>query len=99
MLLYHGTSTALGIRDYIYPSTETNVLRERRGKNQFRVFLTRSIASADAYADKAVAKFGGKPIILVVHKAQNLSSWHNGEFICDFAKVDGKLRGAHYNDY
>lgn len=89
---YHGTSTALNIKDRLKPATITNNLRETRKKNQSVVFLTNSIKSAEKYAKLAVNKYGGKPIIYeCLPDKYSLIKLHNAEFICDFARIINKV--------
>lgn len=64
---YHGTSTALGIDKVILPPEQTEKLSEvGRKKNLNKVFFTRDLRSAEAYAHKAVKNFGGNPVIYKV---------------------------------
>jgi hypothetical protein len=71
----------------ILPPTETNNLRE-----DFRtgfldcVFITPLRKSAEAYARKCAAKFGGQPVVYEV-KPVNLSEINVSQYICDKAYV------------
>lgn len=88
MILYHGTSDILPIKDFILPPVLTNSLRE-----EFRttildyVFLTSSKVSAEKYAKKAVEKFGGSPIIYECETIEEVYKIHNNEFITRKAKI------------
>lgn len=66
-VFFHGTSSVLGITDILLPPTKTTLLAELgRKKNLDKVFFTLDFNSAGIYADKAVKRFGGKPIVLRV---------------------------------
>ena len=64
---YHGTSSALGITTALLPPEKTERLAELgRKRNLDKVFFTRDAKSAEIYAKKAVKRFGGKPVVLLV---------------------------------
>ena len=85
MTYYHGTSVS-GLTE-ILPPTETNILRE-----DFRhsfldcVFVTPLKKSAEAYAKRCAAKFGGQPIVYEVEPV-NPSEVNVSQYICDKAIV------------
>lgn len=85
MTYYHGTSVS-GLTE-ILPPIETNNLRE-----DFRhsfldcVFVTPLKRSAEAYARKCAAKFGGDPVVYEV-KPVNPSELNVSQYICDKAIV------------
>jgi hypothetical protein len=85
MTYYHGTSVS-GLTE-ILPPTETNNLRE-----DFRhsfldcVFVTPLKKSAEAYARKCAAKFGGQPVVYEVEPV-NPSEVNVSQYICDKAIV------------
>ena len=85
MTYYHGTSVS-GLTE-ILPPTETNILRE-----DFRhsfldcVFVTPLRKSAEAYAKKCAAKFGGQPIVYEVEPVDP-SEVNVSQYICDKAIV------------
>ena len=85
MTYYHGTSVS-GLTE-ILPPTETNILRE-----DFRtgfldcVFVTPLRKSAEAYAKKCAAKFGGDPVVYEV-KPVNEYEINVSQYICDKAYV------------
>ena len=85
MTYYHGTSVS-GLKE-ILPPTETNNLRE-----DFRhsfldcVFVTPLRKSAEAYARKCAAKFGGDPVVYEVDPV-NPSEVNGSPYICDKAIV------------
>ena len=85
MTYYHGTSVS-GLTE-ILPPTETNILRE-----DFRhsfldcVFVTPLKKSAEAYAKKCAAKFGGDPVVYEV-KPVNPSEVNVSQYVCDKAIV------------
>jgi hypothetical protein len=85
MTFYHGTSVS-GLRE-ILPPTETNILREdfRQGYRDC-VFVTPIRKSAEAYARKCAAKFGGDPVVYEV-KPVNPSEINVSQYICDKALV------------
>jgi hypothetical protein len=85
MTYYHGTSMS-GLK-VILPPIETNNLRE-----DFRhsfldcVFITPLRKSAEAYAKKCAAKFGGDPVVYEV-KPVNPTEINVSQYICDRAFV------------
>lgn len=85
MTFYHGTSVS-GLKE-ILPPTETNNLRE-----DFRtgfldcVFVTPLKKSAESYARKCTAKFGGNPIVYEVEPI-NPSEVNVSQYVCDKAIV------------
>ena len=85
MTYYHGTSVS-GLTE-ILPPTETNNLRE-----DFRtgfldcVFVTPLRKSAETYARKCAAKFGGDPIVYEVEPV-NPSEVNVSQYICGKAIV------------
>ena len=85
---YHGTSTALNIKEYIFPPIYTQIKREEwRAKHIDKVFTTTSLLSAQNYAKKACNKYGGKPVIYRVKPMGNLWNRINGEFLSDKARI------------
>lgn len=68
MIFYHGTTTACGITNALLPPTRTGHCTELgRVNNLDRVFFTRDIGYAEIYAKKAVKRFGGKPVVMVLN--------------------------------
>lgn len=90
-MYYHGTSSNINIEDGILlPSTNTNILREKRNKYLDSVFVTDSLKSAIMYANKAVNKFNGYPIVYrVTPDDETILYKGNHEYICDYAYIDG----------
>lgn len=85
MTYYHGTSVS-GLTE-ILPPVETNMLREDFRKKFLNcVFITPIKKSAEAYARKCAAKFGGNPIVYEV-KPVNPSEINVSQYICDKAYV------------
>lgn len=85
MTFYHGTSIA-GL-SVILPPSETDVLREDfRTKFQDCVFVTPLKKSAEAYARKCAAKFGGTPVVYEVEPV-NPSEINVAQYICTKAQV------------
>ncbi len=85
MTYYHGTSVS-GLKE-ILPPTETNILREDfRKKFMDCVFVTPLKKSAEMYARKCAAKFGGDPIVYEV-EPNNPSEINVSQYICDKAIV------------
>ena len=85
MTYYHGTSIA-GLK-VILPPIETRVLREDfRKKLMDCVFVTPLKKSAEAYAKKCAATFGGDPIVYEVEPV-NPSEINVSQYICDKAYV------------
>lgn len=79
------------MKDKLLPPIATNNLRETfRKKLQDKVFVTDSKVSAEKYAKKAVAYFGGHEVIYTV-KPDYYSLIKNGtEYITDYAVVLSK---------
>ena len=85
MTYYHGTSIS-GLK-VILPPTETNNLREDFRTNfQDCVFVTPLRKSAETYARKCAAKFGGDPVVYEVTPV-NPSEINVSQYICDKALV------------
>lgn len=87
-VFYHGTSTFVDVKDKLLPPIATDNLRETfRKKLQDKVFVTDSKVSAEKYAKKAVAHFGGDAVIYTV-KPDYYSLIKNGtEYITDYAVI------------
>ena len=85
MTYYHGTSIH-GLTE-ILPPVETNILREdfRQGYRDC-VFVTPLRKSAEAYARKCAAKFGGQPVVYEVEPV-NEYEINVSQYICDKAYV------------
>ncbi len=66
---YHGTSTALDIRDELLPPTMTGKQTEPRAQRRGKVFFTNSLISAKHYAKIAVNQWGGEPVIYRIEPA------------------------------
>lgn len=90
MTFYHGTSIQ-GLTE-ILPPSETNTLREdfRQGYRDC-VFVTPIRKSAETYARKCAAKFGGDPVVYEV-KPVNPSEVNISQYICDKAYVVNSYR-------
>ena len=85
MTFYHGTSVSW-LKE-ILPPTETNILREDfRHKFLDCVFVTQLRKSAETYARKCAAKFGGDPVVYEV-KPVNPININTAQYICDKAFV------------
>lgn len=85
MTYYHGTSIP-GLR-VILPPIDTDVLREDFRRNFLDcVFVTPLKKSAEAYARKCAAKFGGNPVVYEV-KPVNPTNINTAQYICDKAFV------------
>ena len=85
MTYYHGTSIA-GLQE-ILPPAETGYLREGfRRKFRDCVFVTPLRKSAEAYARKCAATFGGDPVVYEVEPV-NPSEINTAQYICDKARV------------
>lgn len=95
-VFYHGTSTNVNVKDKLLPPITTDNLRETfRKKLQDKVFVTDSKVSAEKYAKKAIAHFGGEAIIYTV-KPDYYSLIKNGtEYTTDYAIILNKeIKGA-----
>ena len=91
MKYYHGTSSSLDVGSYLLPSIDTDVLREDfRSKLRDVVFVTSSVVSAEKYSKKAVEKFGGNPVVMVVSPIGSRRI-NNNEYVCDKAIVLKRL--------
>lgn len=98
-VFYHGTSTNVNVKDRLLPPVYTDNLRETfRKKCRDKVFVTDSKVSAEKYAKKAVAYFGGREVIYTV-KPDYYSLIKNGtEYTTDYAvvlfkEIKGDLNG------
>ena len=84
---YHGTSDIFPI-SFIYPAIETGNLREEWRKSFIdKVFMTNSIFSAERYAKKAATKFGGNPIVYIVHPIGDVWQVNATEFVANAAEI------------
>lgn len=90
MYYYHGTSSKLKINRLILPNIYTKIIREDRSKNNDVVYITTSKVSAEYYANKAVEKFGGYPIIYRVNPKPYATNLNNNEYVCNIAEVISK---------
>ena len=90
-VFYHGTSTCVNVKDKLLPPIATDNLRETfRKKCRDKVFVTDSKVSAEKYAKKAVAYFGGGGVLYTV-KPDYYSLIKNGiEYTTDYAVVLAK---------
>ena len=85
MTYYHGTSIA-GLQE-ILPPAETGYLREDfRKKFMDCVFVTPLRKSAEMYARKCAAKFGGQPVVYEVRPV-NPCEINVAQYVCDKAFV------------
>ena len=86
---YHGTSSALNIKNLLLPPSESGVIREDfRKRNLNEVFLTTSKLSALRYAVKAAARFGGVPVVYEVEPDFTTCEPRiDNEYICSYAKI------------
>lgn len=87
-VFYHGTSTNVNVKDKLLPPIATNNLRETfRKKCRDKVFVTDSKVSAEKYAKKAVAYFGGDAVVYTA-KPDYYSLIKNGtEYTTDYAII------------
>jgi hypothetical protein len=103
MILYHGTTNAVvgkGCKTLL-PSDSSGVLRESREGGKGIVFMTDSMASAEKYALKAAAVFGGVPTVYEVRPSGRPSVGHNHEFTSESATVVRLVRTfarGHWSD-
>ena len=70
----HGTSTYFKLRpgDILLPPKETGRQTEKRRRRRGKVFFTDNLASARHYANIAVRKWGGEPIIYLIKPMGNI---------------------------
>ncbi len=69
MILYHGTSDkfkAIILKKGLLPPSRTNTTNENRSINLSKVYLTDDVDLARVYAERAVDKHGGDPLIFIV---------------------------------
>lgn len=89
-VFYHGTTDLLKIRRVLLPPTVTGWMREDwRRKYNDKVFFTTNLGTAQKFAKKACAKFGGNPIVYIVRPIGGYLPTIEGEFISDRALVIG----------
>lgn len=85
---YHGTSTALNIKNMVLPPSQTNIKREEwRKKYNNQIFFTNSLLSARKFAMKACSKYGGSPIIYIVKPIGNIWRRKSAEYLADKALI------------
>lgn len=89
---YHGTTNLFKILE-IKPPVETKIIREAfRKNNRNVVYVTSSLGSAQRYAQKAVIKFGGDPVVYRVEPDwDSLVNRIDCEYITNFAKILGSV--------
>lgn len=97
-IYYHGTSTTfnLYIGDLILPPIYTGTLREDyRDYNLDVVYVTDNFYSAYKYAEKAVKKYSGEPIVYKVQPDEYSLCWRRAdEYITNQARiVDVECKG------
>ena len=73
-IFLHGTSTYFGLApgDLLLPPKETGRQTEKRRRRRGKVFFTDNLASARHYANIAVRKWGGEPIIYLIKPMGNI---------------------------
>lgn len=87
MAYYHGTSDVFQMTE-ILPPMLTGVLRESwRKKDMHKVYFTDSLYSAQRFARKACAVFGGNPVVYRVQPVGDVWHVNTNEYIADSAKV------------
>lgn len=95
---YHGTSTALDIKDSLRAPMETGKQTEKRSQRRGKVFFTNSLESAQHYAGVAVKKWGGEPVVYKVEpfgrvkQFSRRASRFGPAFHADGAKVKGTVK-------
>ena len=91
-LYYHGTSDVFEFEEgIILPAYKSGI--DREGKKSKKVWVTTSLGSAERYANKAVDKFGGKPITYEVEPdCDRLVHRMDFEYTCDFAFIVKEVR-------
>lgn len=66
----------------------TGILREEwRTKFPDKVFFTDSLLSAEKFAKKSAAKFGGKPVVHIVRPIGQIYHVNTNEYVADKAKI------------
>ena len=86
--LYHGSTSALPITTTLLPACETGIKREDwRRKYTDCVFLTSSLKSAEMYAKKASAKYGGNPVVYEAKPIGQLIHISGTEYTANKAKI------------
>ena len=91
MIFYHGTTDILHIDNNILkPPIDTGVLREEwREKNLNKVYFTDSLLSAEKFAYRASAKYGGNSIVYKIKPIGEYNNINTNEYIADGAKIIG----------
>lgn len=90
-VFYHGTSTNVNVNGKLLPPIVTQNLRETfRKKLQDKVFITDSKVSAEKYAKKATAHFGGKEVIYTVEPHYQSLIKNGTEYLTDCAVILSK---------
>ena len=91
MIFYHGTSDILHIDDNILkPPTNTGNLREKgREENLNKVYFTSSLLSAENFAYRASAKYGGNGIVYKVKPIGKYDNININDYIANNAKILG----------
>lgn len=83
-MFYHGTTTNANIDYKLLPPCESGTLSEEgRKKNLDKIFFTTSLNYAKVYAGRAVARFGGEPVILRVIPPVNETELFSDTVGCD----------------
>ena len=77
---FHGSSSAVKLGHMLLPPSITGVIQEEgRRRNLSRVFMTRDIGSARIYAGRAVARFGGSPVVYRVIPMGRVETLHENK--------------------
>lgn len=84
---YHGTSTALGIKEILPPCLSGVKREDFRHYNDDLIYITSSFDSARRYAIKAALQFGGLPVVYKVIPDDSIAFRINNEYTAKSADI------------
>lgn len=84
---YHGTSTALGIKEILPPCLSGVKREDFRHYNDDLIYITSSFDSARRYAIKATLKFGGVPVVYEVVPDDSVAFRVNNEYTANSVNI------------
>ena len=84
---YHGTSTALNIKEMLPPYLSGIKREDFRSYNDNLIYITSSFGSAERYARKAVLKFGGLPVVYEVVPDDSVALRVNNEYTANSVNI------------
>lgn len=84
---YHGTSTALGIKEILPPCLSGVKREDFRNYNDDLIYITSSFGSAERYARKAVLQFEGFPVVYEVVPDDSVALRVNNEYTANSVNI------------